>query len=52
MLPDIKDIPFYVVTLSNGENDIYLVTGNLKHFPAKPFIVTPAQFLKLLQKAD
>jgi len=52
VLPDIKDIPFYVVTLSNGENDIYLVTGNLKHFPAKPFIVTPAQFLKLLQKAD
>ena len=52
VLPDIKDIPFYVVTLSNGENDIYLVTGNLKHFPAKPFIVTPAQFLKLLQKTD
>lgn len=52
VLPNIKDIPFYVVTLSNGENDIYLVTENLKHFPAKPFIVTPAQFLKLLQKAD
>jgi putative PIN family toxin of toxin-antitoxin system len=26
----------------------FLVTGNLKHFPKKPFIVSPAEFLKKL----
>ena len=45
VLPDMKDVPFYAVTLSSGTDKTYLVTGNLKHFPVKPFIVTPAQFL-------
>lgn len=47
-----KDVPFYAVTLTHGENDTYLVTGNLKHFPVKPFIVTPAQFLEMLAKEN
>jgi len=25
------------------------VTGNIRHFPAKPFVVTPAQFVEMLQ---
>ena len=49
VLPDMKDVPFYAVTLSSGTDKTYLVTGNLKHFPVKPFIVTPAQFLRILQ---
>ncbi len=52
VLPDMKDVPFYAVTLTNGEDKTCLVTGNLKHFPIKPFIVTPAQFLKILLKDD
>lgn len=52
ILPDMKDVPFYAVTLTHGENDTYLVTGNLKHFPVKPFIVTPAQFLEILSKEN
>ena len=52
VLPDMKDIPFYAVTLTNGEDETYLVTGNLRHFPVKPFIVTPAQFLKILLRPD
>ncbi len=52
VLPDMKDVPFYAVTLANGEDKTCLVTGNLRHFPVKPFIVTPAQFLKILLKAD
>ncbi|MDR1000280.1 MAG: putative toxin-antitoxin system toxin component, PIN family [Clostridiales bacterium] len=25
----------------------YLITGNMKHYPQEPFILTPAEFLKL-----
>jgi hypothetical protein len=25
----------------------YLITGNIKHYPAEPFIITPAVFLEL-----
>lgn len=48
-LPDLKDVPFYAVTLSSGADKTYLVTGNLKHFPVKPFVVTPAGFLEILR---
>ena len=47
-LPDMKDLPFYEVVMEKREDDAYLVTGNLKHFPAKPFIVTARQMLDIL----
>lgn len=28
--------------------DTYLVTGNIRHFPAEPFIVTPRELLENL----
>lgn len=46
--PDNDDIVFYEVALS--VEDAYLVTGNIKHFPQKPFVVTPAQMVEILQK--
>ena len=52
VLPDLKDIPFYAVTLSSGADETYLVTGNLKHFPVKPFVVSPAKFLEILRKLN
>ena len=45
--PDPKDIVFYEVALS--VEDSYLVTGNIKHFPVKPFIVTPAEMVRILE---
>ena len=30
--------------------DAYLVTGNIKHFPVKPFIVTPKEMLDILRR--
>lgn len=48
ILPDIKDIPFYEVVAEKQEDSAYLVTGNLKHFPKKPFIVTANEFLKII----
>ena len=47
-LPDPKDIVFYEVALAN--EDSFLVTGNTKHFPKKPFIVTPAEMLQIIHE--
>lgn len=46
-LPDEDDRVFYEVALST--EDAYLVTGNLKHFPKTPIVVTPAQMLDILK---
>ncbi len=49
LLPDMKDLPFYeVVVEKRDDDDAYLVTGNKKHFPIKPFIVTAKEFLDIL----
>lgn len=47
-MPDPKDIVFYEVALS--VEDSYLVTGNIKHFPKKPFVVTPAEILQIIHE--
>ena len=44
--PDPDDRVFYEVALA--EPDAHLVTGNLKHYPTSPIVVTPAQFRELL----
>ena len=44
--PDPKDVVFYEVALS--KDDAYLVTGNTKHFPKKPIVVTPTEMMKIL----
>ncbi len=48
ILPDMKDLPFYEAVLEKQDKDAYLVTGNIKHFPDKAFIVTPNQLLEIL----
>ena len=50
MLPDMKDILFYEVVLEKRVDGAYLVTGNIKHFPKKPFVVTPRELLNLLDQ--
>ena len=48
-MPDPKDVIFYAVTMETRKlTDTYLVTGNLKHFPSRSFIVTPKQRLEVL----
>lgn len=46
--PDKDDVVFYEVALS--KEDAYLVTGNKKHFPKTPIVVTPAEMLEILQR--
>lgn len=47
-MPDESDRVFYEITLT--VEDSFLVTGNLKHYPRKPQVVTPAEFLQLIGK--
>lgn len=48
-MPDPKDRVFYEVTMkARDSEDAYLVTGNIKHFPAKPFVVTPRRMLDII----
>lgn len=44
--PDEDDVVFYEVALS--KEDAYLVTGNIKHFPKSPIVVTPIEMLQIL----
>ena len=44
-MPDEDDRVFYEVSLS--QEDSFLVTGNLKHYPMSPRVITPAQFLEI-----
>lgn len=47
--PDKDDVVFYEVALSKEE--AYLVTGNKKHFPKSPIVVTPAEMITILQQS-
>ena len=43
-MPDESDREFYDTAKESGA---ILITGNTKHFPIEPFIMTPSEFLKL-----
>lgn len=48
-LPDSKDRVFFEVVMEQRKSgDAYLVTGNIRHFPEKPYIVTPRQMLDII----
>ena len=51
-LPDPDDVVFYEVVMEKREDDAYLITGNTKHFPVRPFIVTPAQMVEIMRSAE
>ena len=48
-LVDPKDMPFYEVTMDIREENGYLVTGNKKHFPVKPYIVDAREFIDIVK---
>jgi len=47
VLPDETDRKFYDIALNCKA---YLITGNLKHFPENPLIISPAEFIKMYNK--
>ena len=46
VLPDEDDRVFYEVSL--GREDSYMITGNKKHFPINPRVVSPAEILEII----
>ena len=48
VLPDPKDVVFYNVVLAKRDKDARLVKGNIKHFPVCDFVVTPREFLDIV----
>lgn len=47
VIQDADDVVFYEVALSKEE--AYLVTGNIKHFPHTPKVVTPAEMIEIIE---
>lgn len=51
VLLDPKDVVFYAVTMEARKCfDAFLVTGNTKHFPIKPYVVTPSEMIEILKQ--
>ncbi len=50
IFPDKDDQVFYEVALS--KEDGYVVTGNTKHFPKSPIVVTPAEMMQIVQETN
>lgn len=51
--PDPDDAVFYEIVMSAKDyENAYLVTGNIKHFPVKPFVVTPREMLDIIHKKE
>lgn len=51
ILPDMDDLVFYEVVMEKrNEDDAYLITGNIRHFPERSFIVTPTEMMEILNE--
>ena len=50
-LPDQDDIIFYELVMDKSiKNNKYLVTGNIKDYVKNPIIMTPDEFIKMVNK--
>ena len=47
---DESDRVFYEVALAGQDDDTRLVTGNLRHYPVSPIVVTPAQMIAIIEE--
>jgi len=48
LLPDADDLIFYEVMMEKRNQNSYLITGNLKHFPSESYIISPSDMLKII----
>ena len=48
---DPDDVIFYEVTMDSRQTDeTFLVTGNIKDFPIKPFVVQPEEMMRIIEE--
>ena len=52
ILTDMDDLVFYEVVMEKRPEDAYLITGNIRHFPERSFIVTPSEMMAIIQKGQ
>lgn len=50
--PDLDDRIFYKVAMAKRDDGAYLITGNKRHYPEKQYVVSPAEIMQLLEKAE
>lgn len=50
ILPDMDDLVFYEVVMDKRSDDAYLIAGNIKHFPKREYIVTPAEMMAIIEE--
>ena len=50
---DKDDIVFFEIVLSaRSTMDAYLVTGNMKHYPIRSYVVTPREMIEIIEKEN
>ena len=48
---DEDDIVFYEIVMSaKNTMDAYLITGNIKHYPVRNYIVTPREMIEIIEE--
>ena len=48
---DKDDIVFFEIVMSaRSTMDAYLVTGNMKHYPVRSYVVTPREMIEIIEK--
>lgn len=47
---DMDDLIFYEVVMEKRNDNAYLITGNIRHFPLCSYIVTPVEMMEILRK--
>ncbi len=53
VVPDPDDAVFYQVIMeARKTEEAYLITGNLKHFPVRTFVVTPKEMLEIMDEGE
>ena len=48
ILVDMDDLVFYEIVMEKRNDDAYLITGNIRHFPRRDFIVTPSEMVEIV----
>ncbi len=48
ILVDMDDLVFYEIVMEKRNDEAYLITGNIRHFPKRDFIVTPSEMVEIV----
>lgn len=49
-LVDPSDLPFFEAYIAEQSPETFLVTGNKKHYPEWPYIVTPREMIRAIER--